>query len=152
MEKGIPVLSTATKVTGNRTTYEPMQMSDKTVYDMALHNFTIREIADHFHVTQHTVISHHGAAFDAGKHEAKIKPRIALRRIINAFDALTDNDLLHKDVPVERLLKAIELHAKKHENLGQKTEEPSTRKPLSPADIKFSPLSMDNFDKPWKQE
>ena len=120
---------------------------------MATHNFTVDEVADAFSVSRNTVLDLHGDAYNKGRNEAKLKPRIALRRIISAFDLLTDTDLLQKDVPVERLLKALELHARKYEGLGSKQElEVTHKEPPSPADLKFKPLTVDNYDKAWKPD
>lgn len=147
-----PDLSTEQKVGGNRTTYKPLVMSDASVYEMATHNFTVDEVADAFSVSRNTVLDLHGDAYNKGRNEAKLKPRIALRRIINAFDLLSETDLLQKDVPVERLLKALELHARKYEGLGQKQEVQHTFTPVDPSQVKFNDLTPENVEQPWVSE
>jgi hypothetical protein len=97
--------------------YEPLPMTDETVFDLARHYYTLVEIAERFKVKEDTVLTHHGEAFRAGKAEAMNKPRMLLNKI---FDDFKDKDFADKDVPLHNLIKAIELHAKKHEGLGSK--------------------------------
>lgn len=144
-----PELSNTQKVSGNRTTYKALVMSDESVYEMARHNYTQDEIATAFSVTRQTIMDLHGDAFNAGKNEAKLKPRVALMRVIRAFDELRDVDLCHKDVPVERLLKAIEIHARKYEGYGQKQEVTHKFTPVDPSTVKFNDLTPDNVSEPW---
>lgn len=113
-------LSTETKVTGNRTTYQPLAMSDASVHDMARHWYTLEEIAARFNVAENTVLSKHGEAFRAGKADGMQKPRMLLDNILKGFMELTPVELTRPDVPTHNLLKAIELHAKKYEGLGSK--------------------------------
>lgn len=114
-----PGLSTALKVTGNRTTYEPLELSDASVYDMARHWYTMEEIAERFNVSNQTIIDKHLAAFQLGKAEGMNKPRMLLNKILSDF---TDEELnfANPNIPVSTLLKAIELHAKKYEGMGSK--------------------------------
>lgn len=117
-----PGLSTSLKVTGNRTTYEPLELSDASVYDMARHWYTMDEIAERFSVTKQTLIDKHFDAFQRGKAEGFNKPRMLLNKILTDFlgeDGEPVN-FARPDVPVHNLLKAIELHAKKYEGLGSK--------------------------------
>lgn len=109
------------------TKYAPVELCDDVVYDYAQHYYTIQEIADRFNITASTLLALHGDAFHAGKDAAFTKPRMALAKIINDFlnpDPVTGEpvNFARQDVPVGTLLKAIELHAKKYEGLGSKTE------------------------------
>lgn len=105
---------------GNQTKYKPKHMTDESVYDMARHYYTLEEIASYFNVSAETVNAHHGDAFREGKQNAMQKPRMMLDRIISDFMALPEGTLARGDIPVNNLLKAIELHAKKYEGLGSK--------------------------------
>lgn len=143
-----PGLSTALKVSGNRTTYEPLQMTDESVFDLARHYYTMDEISALFGVSNNTLLALHGDAFRAGKHSAMQKPRMLLNKIFDDFaGGEFPLNLARPDVPTHNLLKAIELHAKKYEGLGStqtivtKTELPSA------SEIKFDP-----FTKPTEGE
>jgi len=117
-----PDLSTSLKVSGNRTNYKPVEMTDESVFDLARHYYTLDEIAARFGVSNHTVLEHHGDAFREGKHNAMQKPRMLLNKIFDDFMG-SDGDTVNfarPDVPVHNLLKAIELHAKKYEGMGSK--------------------------------
>jgi hypothetical protein len=105
---------------GNQTKYKPKHMTDDSVYDLAQHYYTLEEIADYFNVSAETVNAHHGEAFREGKNKAKQLPRMMLNRIIKDFRDLPEGTLARGDIPVNNLLKAIELHAKKYEGLGSK--------------------------------
>lgn len=121
-------------VSGNRTNYAPLQMTDKTVFELAQHYHTLQEIADYFSVNIDTVQAHHGEAFKAGKAAAKTLPRFIMHRYfqeINAKESLTALDVLDlgegklKYVPAVDLMALkgmMELHAKKYEGMGSKTE------------------------------
>lgn len=113
-------LSTALKVGGNRTTYQPLDMSDASVFDMARHWYTLDEIAATFNVSNNTVLDKHGDAFRSGKDNAMRKPRMLLDKIFEDFSD-PDINFARADCPTQHLLKAIELHGKKYEGLGQKT-------------------------------
>ena len=102
------------------TKYRPKEMTDSSVMDMARHYYTLAEIAEYFNVTGQTVLNLHGDAFREGKENAMRKPRMMLDRIISDFMALPEGTLARGDIPVNNLLKAIELHAKKYEGLGSK--------------------------------
>lgn len=140
------------KISGCSKTYRAVEMTDESVYELAAHDFTQEEIAELFHTTRNTLLALHGDAFNAGKQNAKMEPRIALRRIIKAHRSVEDGQLLHKDIAVERILKAIELHARKYEGLGQKQEVTHTYQPLDPSKVHFNDLDIDNVDKPWVSE
>ena len=114
-----PDLSTELKVTGNRTTYQPLQMSDATVYDLARHYYTLDEIAERFGVSKNTVLDLHSEAFQAGKDNAMRKPRMLLNKIFDDFSH-ADINFARKDTPTDTLLAAIKLHAQKYEGLGSK--------------------------------
>ena len=141
--------------TRSPTKYEPLQMCDESVYNLAQHYYTAQEIADRFKVTVSTLMALHGEAFYAGKDEAFNKPRLALKKIIDDFmevDPVTGFPLhfANKEVPVDRLLKAVELHARKYEGMGTKSEVEVTHKePVNASSFKFSPLTPDNKDEPW---
>ena len=143
-----PDLSSALKVTGNRTTYKPVQMTDESVYDLARHYYTVNEIADRFGVSNNTVLDLHGDAFREGKANAMQKPRMLLNKIFTDFSH-EDLNFARPDVPTNNLLKAIELHAKKYEGLGQKQELHHTYAPIDPADVHFNDLTPDNVEHPW---
>lgn len=115
-------LDTSTKISSRGPTkYEPLNMSDESVYNLAQHYYTAQEIADRFKVNVTTMLALHGDAFHKGKDEAFNKPRMLLAKILSDF-ASPDINFSRMDVPTSTLLKAIELHAKKYEGLGQKTE------------------------------
>ena len=137
-------LSTAQKVesAGSRNAkYRPLVLSDESVYNMAQHNYTIEEIAERFNITRNTLMEHHGDAFHAGKDDARNLPRIMLRRVINDFMALEDGMFVRTDVPTNTLLKAIELHARKYEGLGQTQTVITKEEKPSASDIRFVPLA-----------
>lgn len=132
-------LSNILKVTGNRTTYNPLDMTDASVYDLARHYYTFHEICEMFNVTAVTLEEKHGEAFRAGKANAMMKPRMLLNKLFDDF--LTDGlDFTNKDVPVERLLKAIEIHARKYEGYGQEQKVTVSSAAPSISDIIFNPL------------
>lgn len=108
------------KVTGNRTTYQPVVLSDASVFDMATHWYTLDEIADRFNVSKNTILEHHHQAFLDGKDQGMRKPRMLLDKILSDF-AGEDINFARPDVPTHNLLKAIEVHARKYEGYGQKT-------------------------------
>lgn len=122
-ESFTPRLSTETKVVGrNNLKYQPVPMTDESVYDLARHWYTLEEIAARFNVAENTVLHHHGDAFRLGKQDGMMKPRMLLNKILSDF-AGTDGDgvnFARPDVPTHNLLKAIELHAKKYEGMGSK--------------------------------
>ena len=103
-----------------QTRYKPKEMTDESVYDLARHYYTVAEISAYFNVSDDTVLNLHGEAFREGKQNAMQKPRMMLDRIISDFAALPEGVLARSDIPVNNLLKAIELHAKKYEGLGSK--------------------------------
>jgi hypothetical protein len=104
----------------NQSKYKPKHMTDESVYDLAQHYYTLEEIAAYFNISPTTLNSLHGDAFREGKQNAMQKPRMMLDRIISDFMALPEGTLARGDIPVNNLLKAIELHAKKYEGLGSK--------------------------------
>jgi hypothetical protein len=112
-------LSLVQKVAPN-SKYRPIELSDESVFNMAQYNYTADEIAERFNISRTTLMKHHGDAFNAGKFEAKNLPRHALTRIIKEFMDLDEGMLTRSDVPSNVLLKAIDLHARKYEQLGQK--------------------------------
>lgn len=137
-------LSTVTKVSGNRTTYHALELSDAAVYDMARHWYTLEEIAARFSVTAHTILARHGDAFHQGKDEGMNKPRMLLNKIFSDF-AESGLNFANPTVPVSNLLKAMELHAKKYEGLGKEQKLTVDVAP-SVSDIKFVPLTVENKD------
>lgn len=102
------------------TKYAPIEMTDETVFDFAQNYYTAEEIAERFNVSKTTLLKHHGDAFRAGKEAASNVPRMLLAKIFKDFSG--EMNFSRMDVPTNTLLKAIELHAKKYEGLGQKTE------------------------------
>ena len=125
------------------TKYRPKEMTDASVYDLARHYYTFQEICEYFKVTSQTLESLHGEAFREGKQNAMQKPRMLLNRILDDFAALPEGNFARSDIPVNTLLKAIELHAKKYEGLGQ-TQTIITKETLpSVSDISFVPLIQD---------
>ena len=103
------------------TKYKPLELSDESVYDDARHFYTLEEIADRYNVSISTVRSLHGEAFQAGKDNSSTLPRILLAKIFKDFSDPEIN-FSRMDVPTGTLLKAIELHGKKYEGMGMKTE------------------------------
>lgn len=116
-----PELSTTKKISGNRTRYQPLEMTDESVYDLARHYYTLEEIAERFNVGTKAVLDLHGDAYREGKGSAMQKPRMLLNKIFDDFSH-EDINFAHPEFakPVGNLLKAIELHAKKYEGMGQK--------------------------------
>lgn len=140
-------LSTEVKVnTTFNSKYKPKEMTDESVFDLARHYYTFEEICKYFNVAPHTLESHHGEAFRAGKQDGMQKPRMLLNRILEDFANLPEGNFARADIPVNTLLKAIELHAKKYEGMGQtqtiitKDDKPSV------SEIKFVPLSSSPLD------
>lgn len=114
-------LSTERKGGGNRTTYNPLEMSDISVYEMARHWYSLSEVAEAFNVSVGTILDKHGDAFRAGKLNGMNKPRMLLNKILSDFmDNEGNINFARPDVPIHNLLKAIELHAKKYEGMGSK--------------------------------
>lgn len=103
------------------TKYKPIEMTDDSVYDMAAMYYTVDQIAERFNVSKPTVLRLHGEAFNRGKENASSLPRMLLKKIMTDFSA-PDINFARMDVPTGTLLKAIDLHARKYEGLGQKTE------------------------------
>lgn len=136
--------STAKKVSGNRTTYKALELSDAAVYDMARHWYTLEEIAARFSVTVQTILAKHGSAFQEGKANGMQKPRMLLDKIFTDF-AESGHNFANPNTPVANLLKAIELHAKKYEGLG-KEQKVTVETAPSVSDIKFVPLTTENKD------
>jgi hypothetical protein len=121
--------------------YQPLPMTDESVYNLAQHYYTAEEIAERFRVTRETLLKLHGEAYNKGKDEAFQKPRMLLGRIFKAFDMLEDSDFARGDVPVNNLLNAIKLHAQKYEGLGStQTVITKTEEKPSASDIRFTPL------------
>lgn len=100
--------------------YRAKEMTDESVRDLARHYYTFVEICEYFKVAPATLETHHGEAFRDGKQSAMQKPRMLLDRILSDFAALPEGTLSRADIPVNVLLKAIELHAKKYEGMGSK--------------------------------
>jgi len=125
------------KVFRRSKTQRDIALTPLKVYDMARHYYTLDEIAEAFQVERLTLQLDEEChtAFLEGKRNAMQKPRMLLLKLFNDF---TDKDLSDKDVPVGNLLKAMELHAKKHEGMADKVvvhEKPSV------SDVKFDPLT-----------
>lgn len=136
--------SNTLKVSGNRTNYQPMELTDAAVYDMARHYYTEEQIAQRFNVVPETVRKHHSEAFKAGKHDAFTKPRILLARLFEEFESLDFGALVDPKTPTHNLLKAIELHARKYEGMGStQVIEHRGEKP-SASDIRFEPFTKDD--------
>lgn len=136
--------STTKKVSGNRTTYQPLELTDAAVYDMARHWYTVEEVAARFKVTAQTVLDKHGDAFNEGKANGMTKPRMLLDKIFTDF-AESGLNFANPTVPVANLLKAMELHAKKYEGLGKEAPAVQINAP-SVSEIKFEPLVVKNED------
>lgn len=126
-----------------QTEYKPKAMTDASVYDLARHYYTFEEICKYFNISGGTLEALHGEAFREGKNNAMQKPRMLLNRILDDFASLETGTFARSDIPIGNLLKAIELHARKHEGMGQQqTVTVQTEKP-SVSDIKFLPLQKD---------
>lgn len=137
-------LSTEVKIdTANSSRYKPKEMTDESVYDLARHYYTFEEICKYFNVAPATLEVHHGEAFREGKNNAMQKPRMLLNRILSDFAALPDGVFTRSDIPVNNLLKAIELHAKKYEGMGQVQTVITKEEKPSISEIKFVPLIKD---------
>ncbi len=158
-----PALSTSLKVSGNRTTYKALQLCDESVYDMARHYYTLDEIAERFSVSKQAILEHHGDAFHMGKDNASNKPRMLLNQLLDEYAAKTSLlDMVEvagpkgpKFMPPDNmtLIKALELKFKRFDGMGTKSEVTvSQGAPLTPADVKFKPLTAANFDKPWVRD
>lgn len=115
-----PALSTSTKVSGNRTNYAPLAMSDESVYDMAVHWYTVEEIAERFGVTNDTVMNLHGDAFKLGKAEHSMKPRVLHGQMLDQMMGLDYTDPKIAGTQGYLAAKLIEMQWKKQEGYGQK--------------------------------
>lgn len=144
-----PELSTCIKVSGNRTNYAPLDMTDDSVYDLAVHWYTAEEIAETFNVSAETVLALHGDAFRMGKANHSKKPRILHGQMTDACLAQDFNDPKIAAIYGQLGTKLIEMQWRKQEGYGQKSEVAVTHSPVSPSDFKFSPLTLDNKDEPW---
>jgi hypothetical protein len=102
------------------TNYKPKKMTDESVYDLARHYYTFDEICVYFSISSATLEALHGEAFREGKQNAMQKPRMLLNQILQDFANLPEGSFARADIPVNNLLKAIELHAKKYEGMGTK--------------------------------
>ena len=125
------------------TNYKPKAMSDASVYDLAKHYYTFEEICKYFNISGATLETLHGEAFREGKNNAMQKPRMLLNRILDDFASLPDGTFARSDIPVNNLLKAIELHAKKYEGMGQQQSVVVTTEKPSVSDIRFVPLQKE---------
>lgn len=125
------------------TRYSPLEMSDRSVYEMAQHYYTADEIAKTFKVSLETMMKHHGDAFNAGKTEAHQKPRMLMNRMFEEFAELGPGAFTDSKVPVHNLLKLMELHAKKYEGMGKEDGLKITIEKPSASDIKFEPFNKD---------
>lgn len=115
------VLTLTEKVTKGCTTYEPLAMTDFSVFNLAQHYYTATEIAARFKVSETTLMKHHGEAFNAGRDDVMQKPRMLLNKIFKDFEDAAIN-FANPDAPMTTLLAAMKLHAQKYEGLGSKTE------------------------------
>ena len=125
---------------GPTSKYQPLQMTDESVYDLAQHYYTCAEIAARFKVSDNTLMDRHGNAFHAGRDNAMNKPRMLLGKIFKDF-AEAEVNFANPDIPMGTLLKATELHAKMYQGLGS-TQTIITKVDDKPSvsDIKFEPL------------
>lgn len=73
--------------------YDPVVMSDASVYELALVGCTQEEIASLFKVTRETMLKHHQTAFDAGKTDMKRRPRKKLFKLINDLEIQVERSL-----------------------------------------------------------
>lgn len=116
-----------------RSNYRPAELTDKTVYEMAQHYYTVEQIAEHFSVSAETVLKHHGDAFRAGKANAHMLPRFVMRRYfeeLNQKESLLECEIIplgdgkFKVITpdIAGMKGMIELHARMYEGLGAKTE------------------------------
>ena len=123
-------MSNVLKVTGNRTTYKPVELTDRSVFDDARHFYTVDELAEKYSVTKATLLDKHGEAFRAGKDAQMRKPRMILAQL---FDELLDKPTLTEPTILEvngvqkvfmpdlaGIRGLLEFHAKKYEGMGTK--------------------------------
>ena len=140
MENATKALTTTVKVGNSYSDYEPLEMTDESIYDMARHWYTVLEIAERFNVTEKTIMHHHGDAFKLGKHHGMQKPRMLLNKIMSDFDDQEIN-FSRQDVPTNTLLNAVKLHAQLYQGLGStQTIVTKTDEKPSVSEIKFVPL------------
>jgi len=143
-------LSLAPKVDALRSKYKPMELCDDSVYDLAKHNYTLEQIAERFSVSTATIKSLHGDAFHLGKDESGYKPRLLMARFWDHFD---DPDLNFANPAnaksVQNFLKAQELHARKYEGMGTKSEVTHKGENVDPSQFKFVPLTLENQHDSW---
>ena len=89
--------------------YRDLELTDEVAYNFASHGMTSKEIAEMFKIDKGTFLNNFGTAFRAGKADWHIKPTKFLRRIVDAFDDnLTDEQLLDKDIPLDRAIRACQ--------------------------------------------
>ncbi len=87
--------------------YEPVEMTDVSVYDLAKIGMTMREIASMFRVPKETVMAKHGEAFNLGKGALKSKPRLILSRLIDKLEENMDAGPIDDAKTTGHLLAAI---------------------------------------------
>lgn len=118
-------LSDCIKIDPNnsRTAYEPRQMTDKSVHELAMHHYTVEEIASFFQVTAESVLKHHGDAFRRGKMFPEMKRRILYDQMVTAYLDPTINWADPENSSVANTAaKIMELGWKRFEGMGTKTE------------------------------
>lgn len=68
--------------------YEPLEISDKSVYELAKVGMTVREIGRMFKLSDQVFLDKFGESFRLGQGQLKAKPRLVLQRLI---DKLVEN-------------------------------------------------------------
>lgn len=135
-----------------KSSYVPLHLCDKAVYQMASHFFTAREIAEAFNVDEKTVLAHHGEAFRKGKLFHQMKPRILLDKMItDIMNAGAEQGFHSKETEhlFQRATKLIEMKWKKTESNVSEVEVAKAAASVNASDFKFQPLTLENKDEPW---
>lgn len=73
--------------------YEPVEMSDASVYDLARAGNTMEYIGRFFGVPTETVSANHTKAYNLGKHDHRAKPQRALQALIDVLQERVLTDL-----------------------------------------------------------
>lgn len=129
------------KVSGNRTNYEPLELTDEAVEDLARHYYSMEEIAARFSVHMDFIREKHLEAFHRGKDNVFKKSRMMLDRVVENFKTASEEDKVffaRKETPTHNLMSALELQEKYH-GKGIKSEVVSTNTNINatPASIEF---------------
>ena len=78
---------------GRPSKYEPKVMCDDTVYQLALVGLTQEEVSSFFGVTREAMRTHHQEAFDRGKADQRLKPRLIVFKTLDLLQEKFEQQL-----------------------------------------------------------